>query len=166
MYYVCCTLELTPGEYLCALSYCMLEQMPSATCSKKRRHREGIDDNTDGGSKRGQATDIKKIGASKNEDEDGGEDEGSDSQEEGPWRNVEISSAALREACLVATPQPAASAEEEGDPPVDRCITASAREKSRRDKQQRRARALETLWKRLKVRVYASVYLRSLHHTT
>jgi len=125
--------------------------MPSATSRKKRRHQEGVDDNTNGSSKRGQATDTEKIGASKSEDEDGGEEEGSDSQEEGPWRDVEVSSAALREACLVATPRPATSADTKGESPVDRCTAASAREKSRREKQQRRARALETLWKRLKV---------------
>lgn len=127
--------------------------MLSATTSKKRRHRESEADNTDSASKRGEARDSKKASSFKEGDEREEEnEEGSASDEEGPWRDVEISSAALREACLVATPRPDTSLKEKGSPPLDKCAAASAREKSRRDRQQRRARALETLWKRLKVR--------------
>ena len=138
--------------------------MPSATTSKKRRHGESEADNTNSASKRGEAKDFKKASSFRESDERAREEEGSASDEEGPWRDVEISSAALREACLVATPRPGTSLKDNGSLLFDKCAAASAREKSRRDKQQRRARALETLWKRLKVRApLCRTYPKSLY---
>lgn len=104
--------------------------MPAAT---KKRHLEEEDDNAVARGKRGH--------------ESKSEEEAAES-EEGAWRD-RVSSASLRAACWVG-PRPA-----RGDAAVvstvDPCAAASAREQAQRDKRQRRAGALETLWRRLKV---------------
>jgi hypothetical protein len=111
--------------------------MPSAT---KKRHLEEEKDNAVVRSKKGHESESAEDGAEETEEEA--------ESEEGAWRD-RVSSASLRAACVAGarSARDAAATVAAFDP----CAAASAREQAQRDKRQRRAGALETLWRRLKV---------------